>query len=51
MKIGIICAMQEEIELLSQDIQIENSVTIAGRTFLEGRLYGKPVVLVRYPLW
>ncbi len=47
MKIGIICAMQEEIELLSQDIQTENSVTIAGRTFLEGRLYGKPVVLVR----
>ena len=46
MKIGIICAMQEEIELLSQDIHTENSLTIPWRTYLEGRLNGKPVDFV-----
>lgn len=46
MKYGIICAMQEEIELLRADLT-ETAVTrIAGRDFCAGKLYGKDVVLV-----
>lgn len=46
MKYGIICAMQEEIELLRADLA-ETAVTrIAGRDFCAGKLYGKDVVLV-----
>lgn len=46
-KIGLICAMEEEIRLLEQDMQSEKTTTIAGRTFYEGLLYGRPVVLVQ----
>jgi len=46
MKYGLICAMSEEIDLLVKDIKETNSVTIAGRQFIEGELYGKQVVLV-----
>lgn len=46
MKIGIICAMPEEIDLLKQDIQSEQIQTIADREFHIGTLYGKPTVLV-----
>ena len=46
MKYGIICAMQEEIELLRADLT-ETAVThIAGRDFCAGKLYGRDVVLV-----
>ena len=46
MKYGIICAMQEEIELLRADLT-ETAVTrIAGRDFCAGKLYGRDAVLV-----
>lgn len=47
MTIGIICAMDEEIELLTQDMQSEQVQTIAGRNFYIGTLYGKQTVLVK----
>ena len=47
MKYGIICAMQEEINLLAADIVAEEKVTIAGRDFYLGNLYGADVVLVQ----
>ena len=47
MPIGIICAMQEEIALLEQDIRTEQETTIAGRRFLRGELYGRDAVLVQ----
>lgn len=46
MKIGIICAMEQEISLLIEDIVLDKCVTIAGRSFYQGRLYHQPVVLV-----
>lgn len=46
MKYGIICAVDGEIDLLKKDIIQANIVTIAGRDFIEGDLYGKHVVLV-----
>ena len=47
MKYGILCAMKEEIDLLTQDIVIQKTETIAGRDFYDGLLYGVPVVLVQ----
>jgi adenosylhomocysteine nucleosidase len=46
MTIGIICAMDEEIALLRQDMQAAETKQIAGRTFESGTLYGQNVVLV-----
>lgn len=46
MKIGIICAMAEEINLIQEDICSEKVELIAGREFHCGNLYGKDVVLV-----
>ena len=46
MTIGIICAMNEEINLLQQDITAHHVTTIAGRDFHVGTLYGMSVVLV-----
>ena len=46
MAVGIICAIQEEIALLEQDIRSEQDTVIAGRRFIQGILYGKEVVLV-----
>ncbi len=46
MAIGIICAMEEEIALLAQDIQSADSTMIAGRKFIQGILYGQEAVLV-----
>ena len=46
-KIGLICAMEEEIRLLERDMQAEQTSVIAGRTFYEGVLYGRPVTLVQ----
>lgn len=47
MTIGIICAMEEEINLLNQDIQSEQVTSVAGRDFYVGKLYGKEVVLAK----
>lgn len=47
MKVGILCAMQEEIALLEQDIRSEQTTVIAGRSYYEGILYGQPVVLAQ----
>lgn len=46
MKYGIICAMEAEINLLEKDICASKTTVIANRTFIEGTLYGKEVVLV-----
>jgi len=46
-KIGIIGAMEEEIEILKDYISIKSSETIAGMTFYSGTLENKNVVLVR----
>lgn len=46
MKYGIICAVTPEIELIRKDIVNEKVTTIARRTYSEGVLYGKDVVLV-----
>lgn len=46
MKYGIICAVEPEIELIKKDMQNEKVTTIARRTYSEGMLYGKDVVLV-----
>lgn len=46
-KIGLICAVEGEIRLLSQDISSEKSTVVAGREFFEGVLYGREVVLVQ----
>ena len=47
MKYGIICAMEEEIALLAEDIAVERTEIIAARAFIEGSLYGKEAVLVQ----
>ena len=46
MKIGIICAMPQEIDLLKKDIKAEQIQKVAGREFHCGKLYGQEVVLV-----
>lgn len=46
MKYGIICAVNAEIELIRKDIENEKVTTIARRTYSEGTLYGKEVVIV-----
>ena len=47
MKYGIICAMDEEILLLREDLTDAEITTVAGREFCSGKLYGKDVVLVK----
>ena len=49
MRIGIIGAMHEEIELLKNDLDIKEEKTIGKRDYLCGYLYGKDVVLVFSP--
>jgi adenosylhomocysteine nucleosidase len=46
MLIGIIGAMQEEIQLLSASMKISETKTIGMREFYIGELFGKDVVLV-----
>ncbi|MBU5488134.1 5'-methylthioadenosine/adenosylhomocysteine nucleosidase [Clostridium sp. MSJ-8] len=46
MKLGIIAAMSEELDLLLQDMQLTNKQNIANITFNEGTLFGKDVVAV-----
>lgn len=47
MRYGIICAMESEIRILQEDIQATNTTVIAGRSFIEGTLYGNETVLVQ----
>lgn len=47
MTIGIIGAMDEEIELLKKEMTVTNENTIAGCTFINGVLEGKDVVLTK----
>lgn len=50
MKVGIIGAMDVEVELLQQAMEVEGGVTHAsraGRDFMEGAIAGVPVVLVQ----
>lgn len=46
-KIGIIGAMEIEVETLKSHMQITNTLEKASMTFLEGALNGIPVVIVR----
>ena len=45
--IGIIGAMEEEVAELKKDMQIEETVEMAGMVFCKGTLGGKGVVIVR----
>lgn len=47
MKIAIIGAMDEEIELLREQIADKNEEIVAGSVFITGTLHGKDVVLLR----
>ena len=46
-KIGIIGAMEVEVETLKRDMTCERTVTRAGMTFMEGTLEGFPAVVVK----
>ena len=46
MKLGIIAAMSEELDLLLQDMKLKQKQTIANITFNEGTLFDKDVVAV-----
>ncbi len=46
MRYGVICALDAEINLIQKDIVDEKTTTIANRTYSEGKLYGKDVVVV-----
>lgn len=47
MTIGIIGAMEEEVAVLKQEMNIEETVEYASMQFCKGVLYGKNVVIVR----
>lgn len=47
MKLGIIGAMQIEVEILLSQLENQEEKTIAGSTFYEGKLEGLPVVIVQ----
>lgn len=47
MTIGIIGAMEEEVAVLKQEMNIEETVVYASMQFCKGTLYGKNVVIVR----
>ncbi|MGM0471266.1 MAG: 5'-methylthioadenosine/adenosylhomocysteine nucleosidase [Bacillota bacterium] len=47
MQIGIIGAMDVEIELLQSDLNLEHQIQQANMTFLAGELQGEDVVLVK----
>lgn len=47
LKIGLIGAMQEEIEQILQDMEQSETVVKAGLSFYTGRYLDKPVVLVK----
>lgn len=45
--IGIIGAMEEEVASLKKEMEIEQTIERAGMTFVQGKLSGKDVVVVR----
>ncbi|MFZ5966298.1 MAG: 5'-methylthioadenosine/adenosylhomocysteine nucleosidase [Bacillota bacterium] len=45
--IGIIGAMDEEVAILKEKMELENVTTKAGMTFFKGKLEHRPVVIVR----
>lgn len=45
--LGIIGAMEEEVEILKEKMTIEQVVTAAGMTFYKGRLHDQEIVLAR----
>ncbi|MBE6552288.1 MAG: 5'-methylthioadenosine/adenosylhomocysteine nucleosidase [Ruminococcaceae bacterium] len=45
--IGIICATDDEIRILKNDIEATETVNVGTRTFFVGNLYGKDVCLVQ----
>ena len=47
MPLGIIGAMEEEVEILKEKMEIEETVEIAGMTFYRGVLHNQDVILVR----
>lgn len=47
MPLGIIGAMEEEVEILKEKMEIEETVEIAGMTFYRGMLHNQDVILVR----
>ncbi|MBV7275028.1 5'-methylthioadenosine/adenosylhomocysteine nucleosidase [Clostridiaceae bacterium UIB06] len=47
MRIGIIGAMDEELEILLKEMESEKTVVKANMSFKSGRLYNKDVVVVR----
>ena len=47
MIIGIIGAMEEEVAILKESMEIEETVTYASMVFCKGKLCGKDVVIVR----
>lgn len=47
LKIGIIGAMEEEVAILRNNIQLEREETVAGCDFVLGKLQDKDVVLLR----
>ena len=46
-KIGIIGAMEEEVDILYSSMEEKNIVKYAGWSFYEGKLMGRDVVIVR----
>ena len=52
-KIGIIGAMELEVDALKAAMEVKNTVTRAGMEFKEGTLNGADVVVVRsvYRFW
>ena len=46
-KLGIVGAMQEEVETLLEQMENKSSLTVAGSTFYEGTLSGLDVVVVQ----
>ena len=47
MRIGMIGAMEEEVALLKQEMEVQQTVEYAGMSFCEGTLCGRDVVVVR----
>ena len=47
MKIGIISAMYEEFDRLLQAVEVEKKTALGMREYIEGRLFGREVVLDR----
>ena len=45
--IGIIGAMDEEVAILKESMEVQDTMERAGMTFVEGNMSGKEVVVVR----